>query len=52
MNQCDGCRAGKPLIDGKYHRMGERGAYPDFMSCTAAIYADSRTSAPTQNGSE
>jgi hypothetical protein len=35
-NQCDGCRAGKPLENGK-HRMGA-GTYPDWMACQAKRY--------------
>lgn len=38
-NQCDGCLAGKPLIDGKFHRMGE-GAYRDYMYCERARYEE------------
>jgi len=39
-NQCDGCMAGKPLIDGQYHRMGSDapGAYLDLMVCTKGKY--------------
>lgn len=51
MNQCDGCRAGKPLVklvnnefveapDGDCHVMGSLapGEYPDLMGCEAARY--------------
>lgn len=37
-NQCDGCRAGKPLENGNRHRMGKEGGYSDFMSCTSKLY--------------
>lgn len=37
LNQCDGCQAGKPLVNG-VHRMGRDGGYPDAMSCQAAKY--------------
>lgn len=37
MNQCDGCRAGVPLKDGK-HRMGKPGGYADWMICTKDRY--------------
>lgn len=36
-NQCDGCNAGIPLINGT-HRMGREGGYPDFMGCSAKLY--------------
>lgn len=36
-NQCDGCRAGIPLINGM-HRMGKPGEYPDLMACTSKRY--------------
>ena len=36
-NQCDGCQAGIPLINGT-HRMGLEGGYPDFMGCSAKLY--------------
>lgn len=36
-NQCDGCRAGKPLDSNGNHRMGE-GSYPDLMGCQAEKY--------------
>ena len=36
-NQCDGCQAGIPLINGT-HRMGREGGYPDLMGCTAKLY--------------
>ena len=36
-NQCDGCQAGIPLINGT-HRMGREGGYPDFMGCSAKLY--------------
>ena len=37
INQCDGCQAGIPVVNGA-HRMGKPGAYPDTMSCTAKLY--------------
>lgn len=40
-NQCDGCQAGIPVVNGA-HRMGKPGGYPDTMSCTAKLYADDR----------
>lgn len=36
-NQCDGCQAGIPLVDGA-HRMGRPGSYPDLMSCQKERY--------------
>lgn len=36
-NQCDGCQAGIPLIDGA-HRMGRPDGYPDLMSCQKERY--------------
>ena len=36
-NQCDGCQAGIPVVNGA-HRMGKPGGYPDTMSCTAKLY--------------
>ena len=36
-NQCDGCQAGIPLVDGA-HRMGRPGGYPDMMSCQKERY--------------
>lgn len=36
-NQCDGCRAGIPIVNGA-HRMGKADGYPDTMSCTAKLY--------------
>lgn len=36
-NQCDGCQAGVPVVNGA-HRMGKPGGYPDTMSCTAKLY--------------
>lgn len=38
-NQCDGCQAGIPVINGS-HRMGRPGGYPDYMSCTAELYRE------------
>jgi hypothetical protein len=38
INQCDGCRAGKPVDANGNHRMGEPGKYSDLMSCTADRY--------------
>ncbi len=40
MNQCDGCKAGKPVDKNGNHRMGEPGKYPDLMGCTAHLYKD------------
>lgn len=37
-NQCDGCQAGIPLVNGA-HRMGKPGGYADTMSCQAGKYA-------------
>lgn len=37
-NQCDGCQAGIPLINGAHH-MGKPGGYSDKMSCAAHLYA-------------
>lgn len=37
LNQCDGCQAGIPVVNGA-HRMGKPGGYPDTMSCTAKLY--------------
>lgn len=37
LNQCDGCQAGIPVVNGA-HRMGKPGVYPDTMSCTAKLY--------------
>lgn len=41
VNQCDGCRAGKPLDEHGFHRMGRltEGAYPDYMACQREKYA-------------
>lgn len=36
-NQCDGCNAGIPVVNGN-HRMGLEGGYPDLMGCTAKLY--------------
>lgn len=36
-NQCDGCQAGYPVVNGA-HRMGKPVGYPDTMSCTAKLY--------------
>lgn len=43
INQCDGCRAGKPLKNAA-HRMGE-GEYPDWMTCQAYRYGAGRGAA-------
>ena len=39
-NQCDGCRAGKPLNKNGHHIMGstEPGKYIDLMACQAEKY--------------
>lgn len=39
INQCDGCRAGKPLTPMGNHIMGETGKYLDLMACTKDLYA-------------
>lgn len=44
-NQCDGCRAGIPLINGA-HRMGKPGGYADTMSCQAGKYASAEPIQP------
>ncbi|MGY2288380.1 hypothetical protein ACW9H6_01855 [Pseudomonas sp. SDO528_S397] len=36
-NQCDGCQAGIPVVNGS-HRMGSPGGYEDLMGCTAKLY--------------
>lgn len=36
-NQCDGCQAGVPAVNG-LHRMGKPGGYADLMACTAPLY--------------
>ena len=36
-NQCDGCMAGVPAVNG-VHRMGREGGYADLMGCTAHLY--------------
>lgn len=46
MNQCDGCRAGKPLDKNGKHRMGEPGKYADLMACTADRYSTSKKLRP------
>lgn len=38
-NQCDGCCAGIPAVNG-VHRMGRPGGYSDPQGCTAAQYYD------------
>jgi hypothetical protein len=38
MNQCDGCRAGKPLDQNGNHAMGEPGGYRDLMACQRSKY--------------
>lgn len=40
-NQCDGCQAGVPVVNGA-HRMGKPGGYADTMSCTAKMYVEER----------
>ena len=37
-NQCDGCRAGKPLDEDGIHTMSERDGYQDLMRCQASKY--------------
>jgi hypothetical protein len=37
INQCDGCQAGIPLINGT-HRMGEPDGYANKIKCTADLY--------------
>ncbi|MNJ44174.1 hypothetical protein D3C77_392150 [compost metagenome] len=44
-NQCDGCQAGIPVVDGA-HRMGRPGGYPDTMICQAGKYASAEPCAP------
>lgn len=39
-NQCDGCQAGKPLLEDRYHDMGE-GVYRDLMVCERSKYEGS-----------
>lgn len=46
-NQCDGCQAGIPLVNGA-HRMGKPGGYADTMSCQAGKYAIAESSAPVE----
>lgn len=36
-NQCDGCMAGVPAVNG-VHWMGRPGGYGDPMGCTAHLY--------------
>lgn len=36
VNQCDGCQAGIPLINGT-HRMGEPDGYANKIKCTADL---------------
>lgn len=38
INQCDGCRANKPLNASGFHIMNETTGYPDLMSCTKDRY--------------
>lgn len=62
MNQCDGCRAGKPLVklvngkfveapDGDSHVMGslEPGRYADLMSCERKRYEERQPFAATDD---
>lgn len=44
-NQCDGCQAGIPVVNGA-HRMGKPGGYADSMACQAAKYAGAEPCAP------
>lgn len=37
MNQCDGCMAGKPLINGM-HLMVQALGYKDYMVCQKSKY--------------
>lgn len=37
VNQCDGCQAGIPVINGT-HRMGEPDGYANKIKCTADLY--------------
>lgn len=46
-NQCDGCQAGIPVVNGA-HRMGKPGGYSDSMACQAAKYASAEPSAPVE----
>lgn len=43
MNQCDGCKAGKPVDENGNHRMGKEGGYADLMKCEAGKYRKSMT---------
>lgn len=36
-NQCDGCQAGIPVVNGN-HRMRQGGGYPDLMRCEGKLY--------------
>ena len=40
-NSCDGCKAGIPVDEYNYHRMG-KGIYPDFMVCQKSKYNKSK----------
>ena len=40
MNQCDGCKAGKPLNGNGNHVMSEHGGYQDLMACQAYKYKE------------
>lgn len=46
-NQCDGCQAGIPLVNG-VHRMGKPGGYADTMSCQAWKYTNAEPTAPVE----
>lgn len=37
INQCDGCQAGIPIVNGA-HRMGEEDGYSNKQACTAKLY--------------
>ena len=39
MNQCDGCRRGLPVINGRHDLTGTTGSYPgEQMGCTSHLY--------------
>ena len=44
MNQCDGCRRGLPVINGRHDLTGTTGSYPgEQMGCTAHLYQPNTT---------
>ena len=39
MNQCDGCRRGLPVVNGRHDLTGTTGSYPgEQIGCTAHLY--------------